>query len=132
MKNDLIILRYESGPSGTFGVAIHECTWLCHTLEPGQRDGARGNAVRAGRYALTWEWSPKFGRKLPTIVCPGRSGLRFHQGNYVRDTSGCVLVGGGRGASWLNNSSAALGEFTQYLVSHNITHVCIIDYEMVS
>lgn len=132
MKNDLIILRYESGTAGTFGVAIHECTWLCHTLEPGQRDGRSGHAVKAGRYPLTLEWSPKFGRALPTIIAPGRSGLRFHQGNYVRDTSGCVLVGTARGERWLDYSSAALGSLLKYITTHNITHVTFIDYEMVS
>ena len=132
MKNDLTILRYESGPTGTFGVALHGTRWLCHTLEPADRSGGFRCAIKAGRYKLTQEWSPKFGMFLPTIIVPGRSGLRIHAGNLVWETSGCIIVGNCRGSSYLQNSRATLSKLLGYIKEQHITHINIIDYETIS
>lgn len=129
MENDLILLRYESSKNGTFGVLVHAGRWLCHTLEPADRSGAHNCAVSAGRYPFGWERSPRFGAVLPSFFVPGRSGLRFHAGNYARDTRGCVLVGESRGVSWLNNSRRALATLIDYLKQQCITHIRFIDYE---
>lgn len=132
MENDLIILRYASGSAGTFGVALHKGTWLCHTLEPADRSGGRNCALRAGRYVLTYDWSPKFAALLPTILCPGRSGLRIHPGNYVRETSGCILPGTLRSDNMLISSRQAYNRLSAYIVEHHISHIHIIDYETLS
>lgn len=132
MKSDLTILRYESGPAGTFGVALHGSRWLCHTLEPADRSGDFRCAIKAGRYELTHEWSPKFRMYLPTINAPGRSGLRIHAGNFVRDTSGCLIVGNSRALTYLNDSRAALSALIVYIRERHITHINIIDYETIS
>lgn len=129
MKSDLTILRYESGPSGTFGVALHEGRWLCHTLEPGDRSGGCGCAIHSGRYVLTNEWSPKFARFLPTIVVAGREGLRIHPGNYARETSGCILPGTGRAVNMVTNSRRAFDRLNAYIVEHRIHHITIVDYD---
>ena len=132
MQYELTILRYESGPAGTFGVALYGTRWLCHTLEPANRSGGYGSAIRAGHYELTIEWSPKFKRYLPTINAPGRTGLRIHAGNFVRETSGCIIVGDSRGITYINNSSAALSALIDYIKAQHITHINIIDYETIS
>lgn len=132
MEKDLTILRYESGPAGTFGVALHGTRWLCHTLEPADRSGGFRCAIKAGRYKLSIEWSPSFKRYLPTINAPGRSGLRIHAGNFVRETSGCIIVGDSRGITYLNNSRAALSALIDYIKEQHITHINIIDYETIS
>lgn len=132
MKNDLTILRYESGPAGTFGVALHGTRWLCHTLEPADRSGGFRCAIRAGRYELSIEWSPKFRVTLPTIHVPGRSGLRIHAGNDVDHSSGCILVGESRSHGQLYLSRPALSSLVSYIKEQHITHINIIDYETIS
>lgn len=132
MKNDLTILRYESSSAGTFGVALHGKRWLCHTLEPADRSGGSRCAIRAGRYPLTFEWSPRFQANLPTIIVSGRSGLRIHAGNHVIDTNGCILVGSQRVRYFIDVSRAALSALIDYIKAQHITHINIIDYETIS
>lgn len=132
MKNDLTILRYESSASGTFGVLVHDGKWLGHTLEPANRDGLFHHAVTAGRYTMVLEYSPKFGRKLPTLIVNGRIGIRIHAGNYVSDTSGCILVGDTRGEKCLYHSTFALNRLVEYFITHHISHINIINYEDIS
>lgn len=128
MENTLTIFRYESGACGTFGFAVMNGKAVCHTLEPQNRGGGRNCAVAPGTYQLIMEWSPKFGRKLPTIIAPGRSGLRFHYGNFVDDTRGCVLVGTSRGRALLIQSARALGALIELIERRNINKLNVIDY----
>lgn len=129
MSQTLTILRYESSQQGTFGVCLHDGRWLCHCIEPACRDGQRDHAVAAGVYELRCEWSPRFGRCLPTIIVPGRSGLRFHAGNFVSDTRGCVLPGKQRARGALYESAAALEELITYITINHLNQLHIIDYE---
>lgn len=132
MSQTLTLLRYESGSQGTFGVLLHDGKWLCHSLEPACRDGKQYHAVSAGVYLLTMEWSPRFGKVLPTIIAPGRSGLRFHSGNYARETQGCVIVGNGRLLQSLSDSRAALDAIITYITTHQLNQLRVIDYESFS
>lgn len=132
MKNDLTILRYESGPSGTFGIALHGSRWLCYTLEPADRSGRFRCAIKAGRWPLAIEWSPHFRAYLPSITVPGRSGLRIHAGNVVTDTAGCILVGEARIYNQVTNSRRELSALIDYIKEQHITHINIIDYETIS
>lgn len=128
----LTLLRYESSSLGTFGVLLHGSKWLCHTLEPHDRSGRTNCAVSSGLYPLIMEYSPHFGVMLPTIVAPGREGLRFHAGNFVRETRGCVLVGKQRTTSSLLSSKAALENVITYISTHNITSLKVINYDEIS
>lgn len=52
------------------------------------------SCIPKGMYEVKLTYSSKFKRKLPLVMdVPGRSGIRFHKGNYVRDTEGCILIG---------------------------------------
>lgn len=128
----LTLLRYESSSMGTFGVLLHGSKWLCHTLEPTDCSGRRNCGVTSGTYPLIMEFSHKFGRVLPTIVAPGREGLRFHAGNYVYETRGCVLVGKQRDYSSLRSSRMALDSVITYISTHNITSLKVINYDEIS
>lgn len=128
----LTLLRYESSSDGTFGVLLLGREWLCHTLEPARRDGSYHQAVKAGRYPLTLEYSPKFRRLLPTIKAPGRVGLRVHAGNRVDETSGCVLVGESRGTNYLLRSKVTLERVVALIRERDITELVVIDYESIS
>lgn len=128
----LTLLRYESSSMGTFGVLLHGSKWLCHTLEPADCSGRKNCGVQSGIYQLIMEFSPKFGRLLPTIVAPGREGLRFHAGNYVYETRGCVLVGKQRDYSSLRSSRMALDSVITYISTHNITSLKVVNYDEIS
>lgn len=128
----LTLLRYESSPMGTFGVLLHGSKWLCHTLEPADRSGHKNCAVASGVYPLIMEYSPHFGVMLPTIVVKGRSGIRFHAGNYVRETRGCVLTGAHRGYYCMINSRTALQDVITYISTHNITKLKVVNYDEIS
>lgn len=130
--NRLTLLRYESGPAGTFGVLLCGREWICHTLEPQNRSGGYRQAVRAGVYPLTFEYSPKFRRQLPTISASGRVGLRVHAGNKVSETSGCVLVGESRSGPLLLRSKVTLERVVDIIKERDITDLVVIDYESVS
>ena len=76
-------------------------TYLCDTLEPKWRDYAHGDnkikgksAIPEGRYPIVITYSPTFKKWLPLLLgVPNFSGIRIHQGNTVKDTKGCILVG---------------------------------------
>lgn len=128
----LTLLRYESSSMGTFGVLLHGSKWLCHTLEPADRSGHKNCAVASGAYPLIMEYSPRFGVLLPTIVAKGRSGLRFHAGNSVGETKGCVLPGKTRVGYGLLSSRVVLQDVISYISTHNITQIKIVNYEDIS
>lgn len=128
----LTLLRYESSSTGTFGVLLHGSKWLCHTLEPADRSGQKNCAVASGVYPLIMEYSPHFGVMLPTIVVKGRSGIRFHAGNSVGETKGCVLPGKTRVCYRLLSSRMALQDVITYLSTHNITQLKVVNYDEIS
>lgn len=121
----LTLLRYESGPAGTFGVLLCGREWICHTLEPASRAGGY-------RQAVPFEYSPKFRRQLPTISAPGRVGLRVHAGNKVSETSGCILVGESRSGPLLLRSKVTLERVVDIIKERDIRELSVIDYESIS
>lgn len=128
----LTLLRYESSSLGTFGVLLHGSRWLCHTLEPADCSGHKNCAVASGVYPLIMEYSPHFGVMLPTIVVKGRSGIRFHAGNSVIDTKGCVLPGRTRECYKVQASGVALQDLITYISTHNITKLKVVNYDEIS
>lgn len=69
--------------------------FFSNTLErPDLANKTKVSCIPKGMYEVKLTYSSKFKRKLPLVMSvPGRSGIRFHKGNYVRDTEGCILVG---------------------------------------
>lgn len=61
--------------------------------------------IPSGRFSLKVTYSPKFKGYYPEIIVPGRSGIRIHKGNTIKDTSGCVLVGSSLESNVLRYSS---------------------------
>lgn len=98
------IRRRPTDRDTTFGRLSVDGSEVCYTLEdvireipdvPVETWKVKGKtAIPAGTYPLTWDWSPRFGRKMLTIRdVPGFTGIRIHSGNDDADTEGCPLVG---------------------------------------
>lgn len=50
--------------------------------------------IPAGRYKVTYRYSPKFGKSYPSIEnVPHFLGILIHAGSNVGHTEGCILVG---------------------------------------
>lgn len=115
----LTLYRYANDSNGTWGILTADGKWLCHTLEPINVDGGRNHGLLAGVYPLYMEWSPKFGRVLPTIVARGRYGIRIHEGNLVSETRGCPLVGLMRSRTAVLDSKKAISVVESIATKHN-------------
>lgn len=88
------IVRLEKSEEGTFGVLRLDGEVFCVTLEPPDRDNlSNASCIPAGQYTCRRVDSPTFGQTFEITGVPGRSAILFHQGNVVRDTHGCVLLG---------------------------------------
>lgn len=52
--------------------------------------------IQMGNYQVELTSSPKFKKDLPIIyngLVTKRRGIRIHEGNSVKDTEGCILIG---------------------------------------
>jgi len=75
--------------------------YICDTLEDAWRDILNGEekiygktCIPSGQYAVKYEWSNHFNRKMPHILdVPQFDNVMIHPGNDENDTLGCVLVG---------------------------------------
>ena len=96
------ILRKEFFPDTTIGETYVDGKRLGFCLEDTVREilgrpvsewKVKGQtAIPVGTYRVTLEWSPRFGRIMPTIHgVEGFAGLRIHGGNDHEDTDGCPL-----------------------------------------
>lgn len=80
-------IRLFRGLDG-FGTLYYRGVYLCDTLENNQF------LIKPGCYPLKWTYSPKFKAfRFEVGDVPGRSRLLIHEGNYVGDSKGCILVG---------------------------------------
>ncbi len=70
-----------------------------YTLEPAGDDcitPGRDLRIPQGKYEVSWDYSPRFGRVLATLFNDKVSKTRrilIHAGNYPKDTLGCILLG---------------------------------------
>ena len=75
-------------------------------------------AIPTGRYEVIISFSARFKRQLPLLLnVPAFAGIRIHNGNFNKDTEGCLLVGQTKGpqADMVGNSKAALAELMPIL-----------------
>lgn len=64
---------------------------LADTLEDGR--GISDACIPEGTYNVIWKNHPKHGYCFEVLNVPGRTGILFHAGNNITDTTGCILVG---------------------------------------
>ena len=88
------IIRLETGSEGTFGVLKVNKKMLCNTLEPPSLFNKKDiSCIPEGQYTCKLINSEKFGTVYQVMDVPNRSNILFHPGNYVSETSGCILLG---------------------------------------
>jgi hypothetical protein len=107
---EMLILRDPSTEQATEGSLYVDGLPECYTLEDPVRAVKIQNetAIPAGRYAITIDESPRFGRRMPHILnVPNFTGVRIHYGNTAADTDGCILVGWEKGIDFIGSSRLA-------------------------
>jgi hypothetical protein len=90
----LKLQRVAQSDKGTFGVLVWDNVPLCVTLEdPWNNNFPNVSCIPA----KTYEVKPWNGNKYKNVwevtKVPGRSAILIHQGNSIKDTEGCILVG---------------------------------------
>jgi hypothetical protein len=101
---NLTVQRSPSVDGFTLGALLIEGVRECWTCEDEVREipGAPvekwkvpgKTAIPSGRYRVIIDFSKRFSRLLPLLLCvPGFGGIRIHPGNDADDTDGCILPG---------------------------------------
>lgn len=88
------IRRYQKGPNGTLGTFWMDDAFLCYTLEDPDNNNEKGvSCIPEGTYLV----QPHNGTKYKDVWIlrdvPNRDAILIHQGNTIKDTRGCILVG---------------------------------------
>lgn len=103
----LTLKRTKLDNNYTAGELYIDNVYFSSTLEDPNRDYNKngifdggeskvyGNTcIPYGTYEVILSYSPKFKRILPEVLKVDQfTGIRFHRGNYTKDTEGCILVG---------------------------------------
>lgn len=109
----------------TIGALFINGKWICNTLEPRDRGLKQSmsrmeiaiakvfheTAIPEGSYRVMAGLSTKFNARRPYLLdVPGFKGIMIHEGNTVRDTTGCIIVGKNTVKGRLTESRKCLGE----------------------
>ena len=127
----LSLQRYRHDKYGTFGQLFLQngdfLSPLCFTLEPSResRDIFGKDCIEDGEYQISVTYSQRFKKNLPLVHHPNRSGIRFHAGNTVQDTSGCILVGLFDEGKLISSSRVSLSYLLSIIQRFNITKLKI-------
>ncbi len=113
---ELKVKRTDYTDISTIGDFYVDEEWFSFALEDCVRpDGVKipgKTAIPAGRYQVTIDQSVRFGRAMPHILnVPNFEGVRIHQGNYAKDTEGCLLLGYTKDKDFVGKSVAAFNAF---------------------
>lgn len=92
----MILTRTVTGDYGTFGVLSDGEYPLCVTCEDPWKDNKRGEScIPEGEYKVVRHNGPAYKNVWRIENVPNRTGILFHGGSNIFDTTGCVLVGNG-------------------------------------
>lgn len=94
----LTLRRLPSTPNGTFGSLIKDNEpWLTTCENPWIGNTRNESCIPPGMYECVRYNSRRHGKTFAITGVINRSGIIFHAGNNIRDTKGCILLGGGFG-----------------------------------
>jgi hypothetical protein len=88
------IVRLTKSDKGVFGALLMDGFPQCWTLEdPDNNNAKQVSCIPEGAYKV----GPHSGQKYQDVWIlkdvPGRDAILIHNGNTIRDTQGCILVG---------------------------------------
>jgi len=123
---NLLVNRTTRTANSTIGQFSVNGAVFCHCLEPTDRgltsdmDAGQVAAIKipdktcipTGVYNVTSYYSNKNGRNVPLIN--GITGFQYveiHQGNYPKDTDGCLLLGVNQDADYVGPSDDIVNQF---------------------
>lgn len=116
----VLVKRFFKGDKYTIGRMFLDGEYFCDTMEDVVRpDGVKvygETAIPAGIYNCKITYSPRFKKDLPLIMdVPGFEGVRIHNGNSEKDSTGCILVGENKVKGKVINSKATLTRLLKLL-----------------
>lgn len=86
--------RVSSTDEGTFGVLVINDRPFCVTCEdPWKGNAASMSCIPIGTYKCEKWNGTKYRDVWELRDVPGRSYILIHQGNTIKDTQGCILIG---------------------------------------
>lgn len=116
----LILTRYETKETGTTGrlyVPV-EKSFSLMTLELPFNDNKENiSCIKEGIYHCEEFLSEKFGRVFQIMNVDGRKNILIHNGNFLKDTHGCILVGN---YHFVKNGKDCVGDSVNAL--HKLTY----------
>jgi len=87
-------------------------------LEPSVMHGTAGvnQAIPEGKYDIEFYDSPKFSSRLLRVMCAEEYGvILLHNGNFPKDTEGCLILGRTYDTDWVGESKVKLEELSVML-----------------
>ena len=120
---DSIIIKRNisiSNNKATFGEIFLNGTKIGVTLEPTRKK------INKGCYNARVYSSPRFGKDVILLENKyGRINIEIHTGNYVTDSTGCILIGTLKHNDQVWHSNAALNRLINSLKTTNSIEVIV-------
>lgn len=121
------LTRVCSSDNGTFGVLSINNEPICVTCEDPWKDNSPNiSCIPIGNYQCVKFSGTKYKDVWEVTNVPGRSAILIHNGNTIKDTQGCILVGllftKIKGTPAVGNSLLALDKL-RYLLPDKFTLV---------
>jgi hypothetical protein len=120
----LTLIRDTRTETAVLGSLYLNGAFICYTLENAAK------AIPCGMYTVQNSKSPKFKRELPLIynsTVKASRGIRIHVGNTVASSSGCILVGMGRGTDKYSVTESTNAELMVTMLCRNVDRLVICE-----
>ena len=116
----IIIKRLTNSGNGTFGDIYLNNIKIGVTLEP------TSLKIQKDTYHAKVYNSPRFHRKVIKLEDKnGRTFIEIHAGNYVRNSTGCILVGSVKKDKMITSSIATLNKLINKISTPNNIEVIV-------
>jgi len=116
MKQVEIFRVVSNSIYGTYGVLLIEKTPVCVTLERYWYFNKRNvSCIYPGQFVCELIKSEKYGETYIVNDVNDRTGILFHCGNVMSDSTGCILVGQSFGNGVILHSRQAFKKFIDEL-----------------
>lgn len=102
---ELLLQRKPATGDAILGTLLVNGVFEAFTME------RLGVEIAPGRYEVIITPSERFGRLLPEIIAPPRTGLRFHPLNWAGQSDGCIGLGQEHTVTSIEHSKLAMAAF---------------------